>query len=202
MAKNVTVAGASFTAVPSVDLPQTGGGTARFYDCTGSKNITENGTVDVTGLASVVVNVASGGGGIAGITELYSNDAVSITYTSTSAGTAKSITGLTGLATYPFIVVEIDNTDADTAAALKFRRSVSIIGNNNWQAGSVTVTRYAIQHYYNSSKTATQAAGTSYGLWGYTISTAGALTIRGRCNSAYYTSLTGTYKIRVLGVKL
>lgn len=32
MAKNVTVAGASFTGVPSVVLPQTGGGYAQFYD--------------------------------------------------------------------------------------------------------------------------------------------------------------------------
>lgn len=32
MAQNVTVAGASYSAVPSVDLPTTGGGTSSFYD--------------------------------------------------------------------------------------------------------------------------------------------------------------------------
>lgn len=32
MAKNITLWGASFTDVPSVDLPTTGGGTANFID--------------------------------------------------------------------------------------------------------------------------------------------------------------------------
>ena len=32
MAQNVTVAGASYSAVPAVDLPKTGGGTATFTD--------------------------------------------------------------------------------------------------------------------------------------------------------------------------
>lgn len=32
MAQNITLLGASYTAVPAVDLPKTGGGTARFID--------------------------------------------------------------------------------------------------------------------------------------------------------------------------
>lgn len=32
MAKNITLMGASYTDVPAVDLPVTGGGTARFRD--------------------------------------------------------------------------------------------------------------------------------------------------------------------------
>jgi len=34
MAQNITLLGASYTAVPAVDLPKTGGGTARFDDTT------------------------------------------------------------------------------------------------------------------------------------------------------------------------
>lgn len=34
MAKNVTLLGANYPGVPSVVLPQTGGGTAQFYDDT------------------------------------------------------------------------------------------------------------------------------------------------------------------------
>lgn len=80
MAKNVTIAGASYSSVPSIKVPQTGGGTATFYDCTGSQSITENGTVDVTGLAQVVVSVAGSGGlpsGIAAVacgTHTFSSD--------------------------------------------------------------------------------------------------------------------------------
>lgn len=36
MAQNVTVAGASYSDVPSVTLPKTGGGTASFTDVTGT----------------------------------------------------------------------------------------------------------------------------------------------------------------------
>ena len=32
MAQDVTVAGASYSDVPAIDLPKTGGGTARFID--------------------------------------------------------------------------------------------------------------------------------------------------------------------------
>ena len=32
MAQNITLLGASYTDVPAVDLPKTGGGTARLYD--------------------------------------------------------------------------------------------------------------------------------------------------------------------------
>lgn len=34
MAQNITLLGASYSAVPAVDLPKTGGGTARFTDVT------------------------------------------------------------------------------------------------------------------------------------------------------------------------
>lgn len=62
MAKNITLLGASYSDVPAVTLPQTGGGTATFYDDVGSQTYTQNGTYDVTGLATAVVNVSGGGG--------------------------------------------------------------------------------------------------------------------------------------------
>lgn len=153
-----------------------------------------------TQMASLIESLPMG---ITGCDELYSNDAESITYTSTSAGTAKTITGITNIAKYPFVVVIIENTNT-SAGTLKFIRSATVISNINFAAGSVSATRYGVQHYYPSSGTLTQTSSTSYGLWGYTISTSsnGSLTIRGRCNTSYYTSLTGTYKIKVLGVKL
>lgn len=57
MAKNVTLLGASYSDVPAVDLPQTGGGTARFIDPVGSQTYSANGTYDVTSLASAVVAI-------------------------------------------------------------------------------------------------------------------------------------------------
>lgn len=63
MAKNVKIADIEYNNVPYVNLPLTEGGKARFYDCVGTKAITENGTVTVTGYESVSVNVPTGGAG-------------------------------------------------------------------------------------------------------------------------------------------
>lgn len=157
---------------------------------------------NLTSAINALVDGYGQGGGISGVTELYSNDSVSITYTSTSAGTAKSITGITGICTYPLIVVIVEN-NSTTSGSLKFIRSATVIPNTAYASGGATITRYGSQQYYNSSSALTNAASTTYGLWGYSISTSssGTLTIRGRCNTSYYTSLTGTYKVRVLGIK-
>lgn len=60
---NISLLGATYNAVSGVQLPTSGGGTATFPFVEGSQTITQNGTVDVTNLAQVVVNVSGGGGG-------------------------------------------------------------------------------------------------------------------------------------------
>ena len=69
MAQNITLLGANYPNVPAVDLPKTGGGTARFYDVNGSLSITTNGTYDVTTLQEVNVSVSGGGGGAIVVTD-------------------------------------------------------------------------------------------------------------------------------------
>ena len=65
MAQNVTIAGASYTGVPSVMLPKTGGGSATFVDTTDANataaDIAQNKTAYVNG--AKIVGTASGGGG-------------------------------------------------------------------------------------------------------------------------------------------
>lgn len=47
---NITLLGASYTDVPAVDLPQTGGGTVRFYESSGGSSAqTATGTVSGSG---------------------------------------------------------------------------------------------------------------------------------------------------------
>lgn len=62
MSKDISLLGAVYYGVPAVQLPQNGGGTATFYDASGSQTVTSNGTYDVTALAEMVVNVAGGCG--------------------------------------------------------------------------------------------------------------------------------------------
>lgn len=61
---DISLLGATYNDVPAVDLPKTGGGTARFHEVSGSQTLTQNGTYDVTTKAEVVVNVSGGGGAV------------------------------------------------------------------------------------------------------------------------------------------
>lgn len=67
MAQNITLLGASYSAVPAVQLPKTGGGSALFYDTTISTNAAAAGDIAngkqayVNG--SLITGTSSGGGG-------------------------------------------------------------------------------------------------------------------------------------------
>lgn len=58
MAQNITLLGASYTAVPAVMLPKTGGGTARFDDTT---DATADATVINSGSSAYVNGVKVSG---------------------------------------------------------------------------------------------------------------------------------------------
>ena len=65
MAQNITLLGASYSAVPAVQLPKTGGGTARFDDCTVVTAIASDvaqGKIFVASNGTVTTGTASGGG--------------------------------------------------------------------------------------------------------------------------------------------
>lgn len=93
---NITLLGASYTDVPAVDLPKTGGGTVRFYEDEPSdlttKTITLNGTYDpnddnADGYSEVTVNVANG----ASMTEVQNQYGTELVITS-APGSAPSAT--------------------------------------------------------------------------------------------------------------
>lgn len=93
---NITLMGASYTDVPAVDLPKTGGGTVRFYENEPSdlttKTITLNGTYSaqddqVDGYSEVTVNVQGG----ASMTEVANTYGTELVITS-APGSAPSAT--------------------------------------------------------------------------------------------------------------
>lgn len=56
MAQNITLLGATYPDVPAVDLPKTGGGTARFYDAEDGNSLEyglTDGTLPLVGVAKV-----------------------------------------------------------------------------------------------------------------------------------------------------
>lgn len=72
MAQNVTVAGASYSDVPSVTLPKTGGGTASFTDVTGTTALAADvasGKYFFTASGVLTLGTATSGGGTGGVTQ-------------------------------------------------------------------------------------------------------------------------------------
>ena len=66
MAQNITLLGASYSAVPAVLLPKTGGGTARFDDATvttATASDVANGKIFLASDGTITTGTASGGGG-------------------------------------------------------------------------------------------------------------------------------------------
>ena len=81
---SISLWGATYSAVPGVTLPTSGGGEATFQWVEGSQTISENGTYDVTALEEVVVSVSGGG-----------TPAISVVDTTDShGGTIRTITAL------------------------------------------------------------------------------------------------------------
>lgn len=64
MAQNITLMGADYTDVPAVDLPKTGGGTARFVDALGVVTSVNGETGDVTITASDLNALKGNTGGV------------------------------------------------------------------------------------------------------------------------------------------
>ena len=72
MAQNVTLMGASYSNVPAVTLPKTGGGTARFDDATvttATASDVAQGKVFLASDGTITTGTASGGGGASNIVE-------------------------------------------------------------------------------------------------------------------------------------
>lgn len=112
---NITLMGASYTDVPAVDLPQTGGGTVRFYENGGG-----------TPAISVVDTLDSHGGTIREITALDISDTTAVAsdvaqgkyfYTAAGVKTAGTASGGTPSQTQHTIYFEFsDNTNTTITA--------------------------------------------------------------------------------------
>lgn len=66
MAQNITLMGASYSAVPAVTLPKTGGGTARFDDAsvtTATASDVASGKIFLASNGTITTGTNSGGGG-------------------------------------------------------------------------------------------------------------------------------------------
>lgn len=154
MAQNITLLGASYSAVPAVDLPKTGGGTARFTDVTDTTAAASDVAVGKyfytsSGVKTEGTNSGGGGGGAISIVD----------EPLPGGGTAKHITGVdissdtvtAGRLLAPYTAHDSGGNAVTGTIPTKTSSDVAISG--------ATVTTSA--GYYASSVSKTVASGTA-----------------------------------------
>lgn len=116
MAQNITIMGASYSAVPAVTLPKTGGGTARFDDATvttATASDVASGKVFLASDGTITTGTASGGGG--GLVQVAAFEPIVVKFADTDfhgwtpSTTAKTI--LAGQTAGTFTAANIDEYD-------------------------------------------------------------------------------------------
>ena len=209
MAQNVTVQGASYSAVPAVQLPKTGGGTASFTDVTdttASASDVASGKYFYTAAGVRTQGTSSGGGG-SGLTLLKTTSLGTLSTSSTSAAdTGKTMT-VTGYNDYDVLVVDVS---VDSVTNGRHTSTVSMV----YLTGTSAVTTkntYAVGGNKWNSKLSSSGTGSTrqstsaYGVYvnAATVSSnTMTLTFYYRYNSNNTGTINGTYTARVYGLKL
>ena len=215
MAQNITLLGASYSAVPAVQLPKTGGGTATFTDVTdttAAASDVASGKYFYTAAGTRTQGTASGGGGN-GLTLLGTLAVGTINTTSnTDTDTGKSIT-VKGIYDYDLLICEC-SVDTKTngrhacSTRLAWLTASSAIGTKNGATFATATWNVKL----SSNGTATSRSNTTaYGVYAKAATVSegstgdngqAVITIYRRYNSTQTGTINGTYTMRVYGVKL
>lgn len=112
MAQNVIINGVTYQNVPEVDIPKSGGGTAKFFDTSGA---------DITG--ADVLTGKTGYGSSGSVSGSMANNGSTSGTISTKAGTVTIPAGYTTGGT-----VSISSTEQSKIVASNIKSGVSILG--------------------------------------------------------------------------
>ena len=213
MAQNVTIMGASYSDVPAVTLPKTGGGTARFDDAsvtTATASDVASGKVFLASNGTITTGTASGGGGSDRLVLLQTTSLGTLSTSSTSASdTGKSIScaSSTHWDDYDLLIVDVS---VDTKTNGRHTSTVSLVlltGTSNVTTkNTYTVGSNKWNSKLSSSGTASTRQSTSaYGIYVNSASVSSStltMPLYYRYNSNSTGTLNGTYTARVYGIKL
>ena len=198
MSQNITLLGASYSDVPAVTLPKTGGGTATFYDTTIASNGAAASDIASGKLAyvngSLITGTATGG---SSWTKIGNTTELTVNTTSTSAASAGTVALGSGHFTKDKIIY-VRIRDKSGKRNGYFYGSDSFFMNWRNANSSTSTLSVCAQEYYrcNSDGTYTGTSG-AYGVYGYSLTTDGTLTIRRRYNSTNTLTINSTYTIDV-----
>lgn len=212
MAQNITLLGASYSAVPAVNLPKTGGGTATFTDVTDS---TATAADVATGkyfytAAGVRTQGTNSGGGGGGLTLIQTTSLGSLSTSSTSAadtGKTVSCASTTGWANYDLLLVDISVNTTTNGRHTSTVTPIILTGTSNVTTkNTYTVGSNKWNSKLSSSGTAsTRQSTTAYGVYINAASVSSNtlnMTVYYKYNSNSTGTLNGTYTARVYGIKL
>ena len=210
MAQNITLLGASYSAVPAVTLPLTGGGTARFDDCTvvtAAASDVASGKVFVASDGTITTGTNSGGG---------SNDFYGDLLGIKSLGNITQGTSTTEKSlNQSFTSIDITHYDLllllvtrDTKPTTGMYSTLTVIitsapNNINTKTGFSISSRYwwcSVSNDTVYSKTGTSAGGI-YGKQGGAGANKATISLYAKYNSNMGT-ITGNYTAKLYGVKL
>lgn len=213
MSQNITLMGASYSAVPAVTLPKTGGGTATFTDVTdttAAASDVASGKYFYTA-AGVRTQGTSSGGGASNWVLLGTKDCGTISTSSTTAATINKDFSVSGVGGYDLLVVETSvNTITNNRHAATARLILLTAGTTIGTKNGATIATATWNVKLSSTGTATSRASTTpRGVYPYscTVSTTNGVTsaaiVMYSCyNSTQTGTINGTYTARVYGVKL
>lgn len=209
MAQNITLLGASYSDVPAVTLPKTGGGTASFTDVTD----TTAAAADVASgkyfytSAGVRTQGTSSGGGSSKITKVCSEEVTTST-TNTSAATLQTWnSGHTEIWTSDYVVL-VHIWDKAGARKGYWFQSYNFFLNTNpivspQTTSMTTVVRFTDRVSSSGSHQLSTASGTTaYGVYADTLYSDGRIRLRTRYNATSSLTINGTYVVDVYLVDL
>lgn len=199
MAQNLSLwNGATYSDVPAIELPKQGGGLATFTDVS-----------DTTATASDVANTkyfytaagvrtlgTSSGGGSSSWTKIGNTSELAVNTTSTTASSAGTVElGSGHFDKTKIIYVRI--RDKSGARNGYFYGSDTFFINWRNANSSTTALSVVAQEYYRYNNDAYTGATGAYGVYGYSLTSGGTLTIRRRYNSTNTLTINSTYLIDV-----
>lgn len=214
MAQNITLLGASYSAVPAVELPKTGGGTATFTDVTdttaaASDVATGKYFYTAAGVRTQGTSSGGGGGGVGTLLATLSLGTIS-TSSTTAADTGKSVS-VSNVNNYDLLIVEtsvntVTNNRHTATVGLIFLTASSAVATKN---GAGVATMKWNSKISSSGVTTTRQGTTAYGIYPNSCSvatsnnvTTATIPMYQRYNSTSTGTINGNYTTRVYGVNL
>lgn len=170
---NVTLMGASYTDVPGISLPQTGGGTVTFYE----------------------------GGGSSPWKHIITEE-ITVSTTETTAKTAATISCGSEISTKDKIVWVHIRDKAGKRAGYFYGSDAFFVNTYRGNGSTSTFAAPAVEYIRVSTSGAYTGVSGQYGVWGYSISSSGSLIIRRRYNSSNTLTIDGTFQVDVYTLDL